>query len=344
MSEIVLRSVKGIATEEEAATLRSWRARSAWNERRYHELAWILLESEAALREEVAECDPPSMEHILSRNTETAPRLPAPTDDVYHRLTPPVRHAQPRFRFAVAALSAACVAGLATFGWLRTEPGSLTQIGPREVTTGIAETAIVRLGDGTVVRLGPESHLRIPESPARDGSRQIWLTGRAFLAVTKDPGGRAFLVRSHAGDATVLGTRFDIKVGEEDLRVLVVEGAVRMNAQGFTEPQLDVGPLQMGVVSPHHAPVRDDIDERALDDELKWLGNFLVFEATPLREVARELERRYGVPVTILDPDLEDETVRGMFLDETLRDVVDVVCRTVSVSCVVRESAVTIGP
>jgi len=217
-----------------------------------------------------------------------------------------------------------------------TGPRSLS-LGTGEVVTGVAETVTVTLNDGTVVRLAPSSRLRIGSTP---GVREVWLDGRGYFAVTRLPGSR-FRVRTHSGDAIVLGTRFDLLARHDDLRLVVVEGAVTVESQGT---DVSAGQRQAVQVSPSMPPTLTDLDAEDVSRELDWLGNFIAFENTPLREAAEELTRHYGVTVRVLDEDLGRETVRGVFVDEELENLIPVLCRTVSAHCTISEAGVTIGP
>ncbi len=339
MNEIIARVTRGIASEAEGQALRSWRASSPANEEHYRELVRILLEAEEVMWDDVANEELPSVDEILSY--DGAPSMPRASQG-----NAALRRRVLSIRRSLAVLAAAGITTLLLIGpWGRPpipSTNALVSLAPREVVTGVSETAIVRLGDGSVVRLAPESRLLIPDAASTGETRQVWLSGRAFFAVTNSGDGRQFVVRSNAGDATVLGTRFDIQVGADDLQVVVVEGAVRLSPQSATQ-EIEVGTNQRGLVSHLHAPVRDDLDDNTIEQELDWLGDYLVFEATPLRDVARELERKYGVPVQILTASLETETVRGVFLNDSLEEVVDVICRALSADCVTGGSGAMFG-
>jgi ferric-dicitrate binding protein FerR (iron transport regulator) len=84
---------------------------------------------------------------------------------------------------------------------------------------------------------------------------------------------------------------------------------------------------------------------RAPDDAAAppWVGNFLVFQDTPLREVAKEVERRFGVPVVIRDSALAERTVTAWFADRTLEEVLRVVCAASLTRCTLGD-VVEIGP
>ena len=325
MDELICRAAQGTASEGEEATLLAWRQASRANERQYREMVWLLRESLVA--EESVEVDPPPLlEDLVSPNS--------------FRGSPEFRRrSKDRRLFLRGLVITAAAASLAiVIGRTREAgtPAPAFTFGTGEIVTGKLESSTVRLGDGTVVRLAPESRLRLM---GETGRREVWLEGRAYFAVVRDEA-RPFRLRTHAGDAVVLGTRFDIEATAEDLRVIVVEGAVRLGVRGET---VDVEALQLGRVGPSLAPRREDVDEEYIRDELDWVGNFIAFENTPLERAARELSAHYGVPVEVLDSTLARETVWGIFAEESLDEVVAVICRAVTAHCTIGPTRVTIG-
>jgi ferric-dicitrate binding protein FerR (iron transport regulator) len=211
-------------------------------------------------------------------------------------------------------------------------------LGSGEAVTGAGETVTLRLGDGTVVRLAPESRLRLPSRP---GVREVWLDGRAYFAVTRNEQ-YPFRIRTHAGEAVVLGTRFDLQARPtDDLRLLVVDGSVRLATHGAT---LEVGDSETVTSTGQGEVSRARVDSDYVKRELEWLGDFLVFENTSLSRVAEELADHFEVTIEVLDPALAEKTVQGMFTDESLDEVLHVLCRAVSAHCVVHGDRVTISP
>ena len=72
-----------------------------------------------------------------------------------------------------------------------------------------------------------------------------------------------------------------------------------------------------------------------------WLGNFLTFQTTPLRDAVREIERAYGVRVVLGDSALAGATITATFTDRPVADVVDVVCVVLGATCSWTGDAVT---
>jgi len=92
--------------------------------------------------------------------------------------------------------------------------------------TATAETRSVRLEDGSLVRLGPESALAVDY--AADVRDVRLLRGEAFFDVAHNPA-RPFRVAAKGATTTVLGTAFDVRLQGEGVEVGVGRGHVRVD-------------------------------------------------------------------------------------------------------------------
>lgn len=214
--------------------------------------------------------------------------------------------------------------------------GSLspTAFGSDEFATE-TQPATVGLRDGSVVRLAPESRLRVH---ARDDAREVSLTGRGYFAVAHNDA-QPFTVRSEAATVTVLGTRFDLTMSGEDLRLIVIEGRVRLAVRGS---QVDVHAGQL-------AQVRDGnlvppIDVPDPDSLVGWVGDFVVFQETPLDAVAREIERRHGVRVELARPELGERTITALFAGRSFEEIAEVICAIARLRCEVEGDVLRMTP
>ena len=174
------------------------------------------------------------------------------------------------------------------------------------------------------------------EFPARVDRREVVLDGRAFFAVTADP--VPFLVRTRFGDVTVHGTRFEAATTEDGLRVVVVEGAVRLEAD---EGSRDVGPGQVAYLRPGSPPQL--VDHRDPWSTLEWEGGLLIYEATPLSMVVAEMGRHFGRRVLLTDETLGELRITAWFEDETIEEVASAICVVAGVPCEVSDDQVAIG-
>jgi transmembrane sensor len=315
VDDLIIRFLQDKATTAEVEQLREWRQRAIGNERHYREVARVWRLTETARRGPTVSKAPAAAELI-------AGGAGSPRRVLVRRSWPvPV---------AVAALLLAAL-GL---GRLWNEVRADTAFAATELITGAEELVTARLGDGSVVRLAPGSRLRITD---RKGHREVWLDGQAFFAVASRP--EPFLVRTRVGEALVLGTRFSVGVREDSLQLMVVEGRVALSASG---ERVEIAAGQASHVVPGSAPRVETV--RDPGRYLAWMDAVLVFESAPLREVVREIERRYVVRVELRDSMLAERTVTARFTQESLDDVLSIVCRVVGARCSVHGLVVNIEP
>lgn len=322
MDELIIRSLQGRTTESEERDLRAWLRASPANRTRRRELA-RLWEMTGEAASPGSDRPVPTVDELLGES--------APSPD---QVIPSRRRARSPWLRRGAAIAASIVFGFVLAGvWSQLPTDS--NVTSAEFITGASEMATARLNDGSVVRLAPNSRLRLS---ANAQSRDVWLDGKAFFSVSRDEN-RPFTVRTRAGEAHVLGTRFEVNVQQDDLRVVVVEGRVAHSSAG---ERVEV---EAGEVSHASTGMRPSVSRPAdIRPFLDWTGAFLAFESTPLRQAAREIEHRYNVRVEIPDSALAERTVTAWFTDESLDGVMAVVCRIADAHCAVGDSVVSIEP
>jgi transmembrane sensor len=202
-----------------------------------------------------------------------------------------------------------------------------------ESSSSLGDITTLGLSDGSVVRMMPETRVEFPAAVDR---REVVLEGRAFFAVAADP--IPFVVRTRMGEVTVQGTRFEVLTNGDELRLVVVEGRVRLEGElGFVE----VGPGQVAYLGLGSSP--RVVDHSDVWSVLEWADGLLVYEATPLSMVAEELGRYFGRDVTIVDEALGRLRITAWFEDESLEEVISAVCLVAGVTCELSEAEVTIG-
>jgi len=200
----------------------------------------------------------------------------------------------------------------------------------RMFATGAGQTLTVPLADGSVVRLGPDSRLRVPEADAR----RVRLSGLAFFAVAPDSA-HPFLVRTARGEAQVLGTRFELRSHADSVRLVVVEGRVKLSGAGGA---VEVARGGVATIAGRARPsVAQAVDLRHL---LDWPQGVLIFQATPLSRVLEEVGARFGRPFVVRDSALARRTVTAWFENEPLDQVVNTVCLVVGARCSVGDTLV----
>jgi ferric-dicitrate binding protein FerR (iron transport regulator) len=203
----------------------------------------------------------------------------------------------------------------------------------REHTTVAGETEMIRLGDGSVIRLGPDSRF----SMGGEGSgseREATLEGEAFFAIVTDEA-RPFRVATKAGTAWVLGTRFHLAAIDEELSTAVVEGRV---ALAGPDVEVWVGAGQAtGLVRGQPQPV---VDAPPVWTIAPWLRDYLVFQDTPLTVAVNEIEERFGIEVLVESRTLLDRTLTMWFHSKSLEEVMTVVCSVLDARCTIGDRIV----
>lgn len=230
-----------------------------------------------------------------------------------HTSTPPMR------RFALAACLAASVIVVACIGWLVHAPAYSTDIG---------EQRSIVLRDGSTVNLNSRSRIRIRYS-GRERAVDL-LEGQALFNVAKDAT-RPFIVIAGSTQVRAVGTEFDVYCKPTGTVVTVVEGRVAVFAQstdtggsaaGSSQGKAPAERLEEGagvrvlsageqlMVTRQEAalPVPANIAAATA-----WTQRQLIFDSTPLDQVADEFNRYNERQFVIRDPDLNTFQIDGVF-------------------------------
>jgi transmembrane sensor len=208
----------------------------------------------------------------------------------------------------------AVAAGIAIFMLIAGLAGWLTLRRGETYTTDIGEQRTIRLPDDSVIDLNARSSIRVRYSKA---ARLIDLVqGQALFHVAKDPK-RPFIVRSDATAVRAVGTEFDVYRKGSGLVVTVVEGRVavvsRVATPDITSDMTNATPLSAGeqlTVAPRVAPKPHHAD---VSVATAWVQRHLIFEETPLSEVAEEFNRYSVRRLIIDDPDLARQPLSGVY-------------------------------
>lgn len=182
------------------------------------------------------------------------------------------------------------------------------------LTTAEGERRTVQLPDGSRVKLNGHSTLRYAANLDKQGVREVWLDGEGFFAVQHLPDHRRFVVHTTAGfNVEVLGTQFTVYRRRAQARVVLLSGKVRVDfADQARSKEVILKPGEL-------LETRDAQPRLIVHKAVKvapyasWKDDRLVFDDTPLAEVATRLSDTYGVPVVVADPALAQRRITGSF-------------------------------
>lgn len=212
------------------------------------------------------------------------------------------------------------------------------------VTTKYGNKTKISLPDSSQVWLNSGSRLEYNSSTFNRSTREVKLTGEAFFSIAHNAG-KPFIVRSGNMQVRVLGTTFNVKAypEEQNMETSLIKGSVEITIGDRPEDKYRLKPNEKLVVSRegfiqkqpslqtnNYMPATGEIPNivtlkkvdysmaEKLVVETAWVENKLVFRAEKFAELARKLERWYGVEIRFRDNSKKDLYFTGVFTTETV--------------------------
>jgi transmembrane sensor len=191
-----------------------------------------------------------------------------------------------RWRHGVAAaLVFAVVGSMAWGGW------QLSGRQQASYASNVGELRTVALPDGSTATLSSDSRLDMRMSR---GERHVTLAkGEAFFDVARDAR-RRFVVEAQGRRVAAVGTRFSVRNDPEALRVVVVEGKVRLESMtgtdGRAQPEALLPAGSVATAGRNGVLVRS-LPLADAERYLEWRGGYLSFDDTSLATAAAEFNR-----------------------------------------------------
>ncbi|WP_129776725.1 FecR family protein [Peristeroidobacter soli] len=233
--------------------------------------------------------------------------------------------------------AAATIAGLALALFL-TQPQpiqppvtTVSVVQTQEYQTKLGEVRAIQLSDGSTVTLGARSRVTVNFT---DSERRVQLErGEAYFDVAKNAA-RPFHVAAPGTAVRVLGTRFDMRVGDSHVRVAVDEGVVAVNnrSSALTRGQrIDVMPD--GAMTP--------VTEVDGSEVAAWREGRLVYDGATLADVVADLSR-YRPNVTLSSAEAGKLRVTAGLRVEQIDQFVDRLPDILPVRVIRTDDAITI--
>ncbi|MEQ9439995.1 MAG: FecR domain-containing protein [Cyclobacteriaceae bacterium] len=223
-----------------------------------------------------------------------------------HSITQKPRRMQPKHQYSywLAASAAIFLILMGGLVWLNGDQEKVLR-------TSYGETATLELPDGSTVVLNANSQIRYAENWQ---DREVWLEGEAYFHVQKhiDPvtaDSAKFTVHTDNLTVMVLGTKFN--VNSRQARVVLDDGKVHVRQNDADPAEMDLRPGEMVEIDRKTARlIKREVNPYHY---IAWIDNMLVLDETPLAEIARLLEERYGYKVTFETAALEEISFVGTY-------------------------------
>ncbi|HEV2480411.1 MAG TPA: FecR domain-containing protein [Puia sp.] len=181
-----------------------------------------------------------------------------------------------------------------------------------QLASGYGEQLSQQLPDGSEVTMNANSRLHYFNKWQDGVDREVWIEGEAFFHVRKTPMKSRFIVHTDEFDVVVTGTQFNVVNRNGRDNVLLQEGSVIIHPKTGEDLHMVPGDfVQWDGNRLKRSTVR-------LDSLTAWRDHQIVFDKTPLREVAAIIEEQYGVKVNLVAPSIGDSLISGILPNNNL--------------------------
>ncbi len=278
-------------------------------------IQWIILESRQALPEEEAQslarwrADDPANEVFYQQNLliwqSSAGEVHGPGPDLSaawdrfastHEIQPPSsRSTSSLMQWMKIAAILVVLAGIGI--WVFQSPFLL---GTQEVITLTADEKPMEhvLADGSRITLNTGAILEVSGDLSSRHVREVSLIGEGFFDIHRDPE-RPFIIRANGMQVEVLGTAFHVLSDAGLFEVVVREGRVAVSKSDGSD-RVELVDNQRLLLDRKEGSRTVDLDPTG--NAWAWQTGILQFQATPLDEVIRTVERYYQIKINLANP------------------------------------------
>jgi transmembrane sensor len=182
--------------------------------------------------------------------------------------------------------------------------------------------------------------------------REVNLTGEAFFDVAHNPS-MPFIIHTKRIDIKVLGTSFNVKSYPSDktTETILIHGSIEVAIRNKANKKIILRPNEKLVVdnedstivqrhinmhpatnAAEHPPViiQKPTYEHTTGTmvETSWVNDRLIFQEEGFGELAKQMERWYGVTINFARPELQTLQFTGSFRQETIQQALDALTLT----------------
>ncbi len=181
-----------------------------------------------------------------------------------------------------------------------------------------AQMDSILLADGSKVYLSPHTEFAYPKH-FRFSKREVQLKkGNAFFEVSHNAG-KPFVVVCDSIETTVLGTSFNVQIGENECQVTVHTGMVKVAS---TTASVTLTPYEQACFQYHkHQLLSRNIQHQSL---LPWYKSSIDLQQVPLKDILAVVQKKYGVDIKTPDNagDLSHKATVHIYQNSTLQSVI----------------------
>lgn len=250
------------------------------------------------------------------------------------------------------AIAAAAALVVCSAGWmvLRNERGvfqprpAIVAGAAKVYATQVGRRSTVRLDDGSTVVLNTGSAVEVAFDSDRRAIRL--LRGQALFEVAKNKDW-PFVVTAGDQKVTAVGTAFDVRLDGAKVKVVLVEGKVRVEPvkpEGLARfaPRLAARSMSQGELLVAAAGAAPTVTTADVAQAVAWRQGQVVFRDETLGHAVAEMNRYAQRPIILADARLADLKVSGVFAIERPENFVAAVTTFYPVEAIQRPAGATV--
>jgi transmembrane sensor len=201
-----------------------------------------------------------------------------------------------------------------------------------EVISPVCSRTVIQLSDGTTVHLNYGSTLKYPQTFTED-TREVTLEGEGYFDVAQNSE-MPFVVKAGRINVITSGTAFNVSAyGDDDvIQITLVEGKVALEKKLQEGQHKDLGSMEPGQHVKYNVKNGTiKCTKGKVEKYIAWKEGKMIFDETPITEVARQLKRKYNVDIEVQN-DIKDYTYTVTFLDEPIMQILELMTIATPVS------------
>jgi transmembrane sensor len=192
-----------------------------------------------------------------------------------------------------------------------------------KIVAPVGARAVVQLPDGSQVHLNYASSIKYLQYFSKD-KREVRLMGEGYFDVVHDEN-KPFIVRTDRLNVNAVGTSFNVMAYPDDdfVETTLINGKVILNKNDTDGNIKSIGAMVPGQhVSFNKVNGSVECKQVNVEKFIAWKDGRLVFEDTPVVEMAKRLGRMFNTDIEVVD-NAKQYTYTVTFIDESLPQILD---------------------
>lgn len=241
--------------------------------------------------------------YLMEANKETQKTIsPTQSDFIFKRVERQIRQKKIRKIFyQSAAIVIPFLLIVSAFFYFNNQLDMFGKTDYAEIYVAKGETMQLVFQDGSKVFLNADSRIHYPKKFGLH-ARKISLEGEAYFEVSENKQ-RPFVVNVKGNNIKVLGTSFNVKAYENDLKINVTLDEGRVDFITSVQDKYSLHSGQQLTFEKISGEVFVKKLEKSID-ESSWRYDVLRFRDTPLQEILSQLNRKFNTQFKIKHPEV----------------------------------------